>query len=573
MGTDEVQVQLGAAALAIALTALAIAVAQLLGQLFATADGYRRCQPSVMGTWAKHTKLRWRWSQMRFETLFTTPEIFLCPFDPSVNPMSEKFGTNWDVNWIGDLPGTADLSRTAERPYFARIACLDSKLVDSDFESGSGQELACWLPFLHSVRKNERQIQTSGSDEQSAAYHTHRRSACCSIQRSWDFMAPELLRPLAITNIGDIAIIVQKLGMKWQAFRPEDGEMRAEGNGHIIYSTLVRSIGPILHYAHEDIHMRRTYIRAGVMAPLSDGRDGSALTELQYVQTAEVDMMRFGLMPCHELMWCERLAMGTIDEVYATLDITDSSGSASKKVRDNRQLDPTSTFGFSDLISMAAPILIVKGTTKFRLPVPTEHCIGLTCHREGFVVFRQRLGEYVRDQNHRVSSQVLWVLQSYDALEAKVSSYWEDDNRGELEVVYDGVDEIHAAWDQTTTYFEKLMADGPSYHYLVAAHMKHAVNYWHEAHERIRSGIAREHHGLCDWLAEGMHIYWDYLPLIAGELSFYPEEIIYEAWITLIFRAFCWSRCHYFCRPQERFPDSTRLPSRYWNSKLPVYLG
>lgn len=40
-------------ALAVALIALIVIYGQLLGQYFATADYYRRCQPSVMGPWAK----------------------------------------------------------------------------------------------------------------------------------------------------------------------------------------------------------------------------------------------------------------------------------------------------------------------------------------------------------------------------------------------------------------------------------------------------------------------------------------------------------------------------------------
>lgn len=71
MSDDNVSI----AAIVVALVALIVALGQLFGQYFATADGYRRCQPSVMGRWAKFTRLRWRWSQFRFETLYTTPEI------------------------------------------------------------------------------------------------------------------------------------------------------------------------------------------------------------------------------------------------------------------------------------------------------------------------------------------------------------------------------------------------------------------------------------------------------------------------------------------------------------------
>jgi hypothetical protein len=31
----------------------------------------------VMGEYAQKTRLHWRWREFRFETLYTTPEIFL----------------------------------------------------------------------------------------------------------------------------------------------------------------------------------------------------------------------------------------------------------------------------------------------------------------------------------------------------------------------------------------------------------------------------------------------------------------------------------------------------------------
>lgn len=100
--------------------------------------------------------------------------------------------------------------------------------------------------------------------------------------------------------------------------------------------------------------------------------------------------MRFGLSPVENLLLADLdpLAMGIVTEVSATLDIFDPSGRSSKKVRDNRQSQSTATFGFSDLISMSAPMLRCRRTTMNRLPVPTEHSTGLTYAREGFVVFR-----------------------------------------------------------------------------------------------------------------------------------------------------------------------------------------
>ena len=556
---DPREVQLAAAALGIALAALAIAITQLLGQLFATADGYRRCQPSVMGAWAKHTKLRWKWSEMRFETLFQTPEIFLLRCSPVIDSRSTV--PQQEIKWVGSFPGSS---------HFFDIAVLDSELVDPSLGTGLHHEMACWLPLLKSIREHESELDFNVATD----FHNPQRSACRFVQRSWDFMAPELVRPPATTYVGDIAIIVQRLGMTWQVFRPEDGEMRAEGNGHIIYSTLDRSIGPILHYAYGQTHS----------VPFHKHDIYSAtpnLIELPFILTAQVDMMRFGLLRCDTMMNCRCIAMGTIAEVRAFLNVLDPTGTASKKVHDNRNFEPTATFGFPDLISMAAPVLRHKGSCNIRLPVPTEHCTGLTSHKEGFVVFHRRLGEYVASEGDQVSEHVLWVFRSYDIFKRKYY-YWEEGidasfSRSPSNVSF--LDEVHEVWDQTTKYFQNFNGSEKhrlSYRDLVACHTKHAVHFWHEAHEHIREGKAREHYGLCDWLAEGMHLYWDYLPKIVDEMaskSSAPASLVREAWIMLMFRAFCWSRCHYLCRPDERFPDSTRLPSRYWNSKLPVYLG
>ncbi|KZM26777.1 hypothetical protein ST47_g2084 [Ascochyta rabiei] len=82
------EISLAGAALAVALTALAIAVGQLLQQVFSTAEGYRRCQHSVLGPWARKTRLTWRRSQFRFEVKFTTPDIILQTNVPM--PVSRK---------------------------------------------------------------------------------------------------------------------------------------------------------------------------------------------------------------------------------------------------------------------------------------------------------------------------------------------------------------------------------------------------------------------------------------------------------------------------------------------------
>ncbi|KAL8871057.1 MAG: hypothetical protein Q9174_003036 [Haloplaca sp. 1 TL-2023] len=583
MGTgDGQEAQIAAAALAVALCALAIAITQLCGQMLATADGYRRCQPSVMGAWAKYTKLRWKWSQMRFETLYTTPEIFLVEYIERITRFEPAFAKGAEaaslhqLNWVGDDGGLTHIWRPHHMlqsgPY-RNVTCLDGELVNQGWcerwDLDPSLELACWLPFLRSIRKNEDELINRRYPVYGLRKDLPRRAACRMVQRSWDFMAPELVRPLAGTNIGDIAIIVQRLGMKWQTFKAEIGEMRAEGDGHIIYSTFVRSLGTILHYAHEPT---RSF---DITTQSCEGLQ----RELEMIHAKGADMMRFGLIPTHN-MKIEYMAVGTIQEVLATLDNLDPSGTASKKVRDNRQFEPTATHGVSDLIPMVTPLLKLKGSTKIRLPVPMEHPVGLMALKEGFVVFRYRLEKNFTNM-FEGSSRASWILETYDSL------------RGDHEMWEEGVDigslnrdhwhefswKVHDVCQEATDYFRDLGSDEKNnidYGDLIASHIKYAVKFWDQAHGNIQRGDGRDHHGLTDWLAEGMHMYWDFLPDIVSDMkrkTNASESSIREAWIMLIFRAFCWSRCHYLGPPHARYPDSTRLSSRYWDSKLPVYLG
>ena len=67
--------------------------------------------------------------------------------------------------------------------------------------------------------------------------------ACKLRQRSWERSSSQLSSLLLETTVSDIAILVRRLGMHWIDFRPEEGIMSAEGNGQIVYSALVRSIG------------------------------------------------------------------------------------------------------------------------------------------------------------------------------------------------------------------------------------------------------------------------------------------------------------------------------------------
>ncbi|KAL8904673.1 MAG: hypothetical protein Q9207_003123 [Kuettlingeria erythrocarpa] len=562
--TDSSGASLAAAALAVALAALSIATLQLLGQFFATADGYRRCQPSVMGAWAQYTKLRWKWSEMCFETLFTTPEIFLQKYQPTKGMTSTPIQ---DLCWITEYAGATERSHNGRETTYHRVKSLHSNLIGPEPGTGVHHETVCWLSFLAAVRDNENE-----SMMDPFATLTH-RAACRLVRRSWDFMPPDVTRPLAMTSIGDIAIMIERLGMTWQAFRPEEGEMRAEGNGHMVYSTLFRSIGPILQY-----------VNGNVPAAAQNKLGESIITpQSRTPPTAKVDMMRFGMLPCHRLMGQDSIIMGILEDIQASLIDIDVTLFSMKRVFEDRERFGGMTFGYPDIIPLAAPMLRAIGSCKFRLPMPHDTCEGLLTRREGFIIFRQRLDEHIANMEYVESEHARWVRESFDELDGR-GEIWKHglklDFVASSEII-SFLDKVSRYWDDTTVYFDELETMNSidfRYAELVLCHIRHAVKYRREAHQRIEDNKQRDHdeRGHVDWLVEGMHLYWDYLPSIASELSESlktTETLVSNAWIMLMFRAFLWSRCHFLCPPDQARPKYTVLPFRYWNSKLPVYLG
>ena len=556
------------AAITIALCALLISSGQLLGQYFATAEGYRRCQPSVMGLWAKGTRLRWRWRQFRFETLFTVPEILVMTFHIDQN--QQRIAAISTNDKIEHISGSSQ-------------SCKTTMIVSADREERS-TELVCWLAFLRSLHRNEWELQRYGCYSWDSPHDNPgiQRQLMGPVVRfremSWDFMPPDIVRPLAVTTVSDIAIMVRRLGMSWEVFNPEEGTMRAEGNGHGISSTFVRSIGVILQY-----------IRIAGIATYSPGLLSSFVRELSkpelYVPTREADMLGFGILPGYDRLGIPSFKIGTSNEVFASMDILDSTRKASGKLRDMRKLlvgkwDAHATYGFSDIISLATPMIRRRHSTIIRVPVPAEYCSSLLSHKEGFVVFHHRLKEYLKASKETLFMQAHWVLEQYEHLKLSYSE-WETEARTHEQVNdcnLKFLGEVHGLWDATTEYFVQLHETHQLRYYdLMAAHISSAVNYWGDAWGQLKQGKARDHFGLKALEAEGTHMYFDYMPRIVADMKERgfdgPEELVHEAWFTLMFRAFCWWRCHSLYPGEDPSFKGMTIRSRYWDSKLPVYIG
>jgi hypothetical protein len=472
--TSSQDTSIAAVALVVALVALLTTIGQLLQQYFATADGYRRCQPSVMGHWAKRTRLRWRWNQFRFETLFTTPEIVLYDL---ANVHRHKL----DAVLITGSPESRDVTLTPQL-------------------MGRNKQLVSWINLLDELHEthatslarlgyggmfwNKEEVDTQTREMRPNPNLT--LPGLTFQQRSWDFMPPDVVRPPASTSLHDIAVLARRLGMTWKQFSLADGTLRAEGNGFVITSTNVRSVGLVLHF---------TFIgnRSGLMTRTEDW---TRISNGSMIPISAADCMGFGLLPgCTEL-WIPTFDIGTEEEVFDTLNRIDNTGNSASTLRRILESNPKATLGFSDLIPMAAPMIRRKYSTVIRVPMPTDFAAGLTYRQEGFVVFYHRLQAYIKTHGgiEGVSLQIKWILEAYQSLKAKYPE-WEDDilagqrtnDRGKAFLA-----DLHAFWDATTGYFVELQRTYGTYpkkfryYDLMCSHIRHAIRFYEDATTRIK---------------------------------------------------------------------------------------
>jgi hypothetical protein len=191
--------------------AFIISVSQALQQYLATAEGYRRCQEKVLGPWAdEFTDRKFRWKELRFETLFTTPRIILTPL--------------FDQPQLPSFPNSHSL--VSGKEAFGRELVPGEVDVNSD----SNANWVCWLRLLEELKALHMGLLSSlprdrkslGVEEEQANPHElqHLEDGSNSNfnfpsfipeKQSWDFVPADVLKPLASKFLPLITIIFNTL--------------------------------------------------------------------------------------------------------------------------------------------------------------------------------------------------------------------------------------------------------------------------------------------------------------------------------------------------------------------------
>ena len=575
------------AAIVIAIIAFFVTVGQLLQAIFGTAVGYRNCQASVIGEWATHTKRKWRWSEFRFETRFKTPNILLTD--------KEEF-----------LPGPKRIEYLFGNLVSRRKTCV-SRIQGSDVNS----DLVGWLRLLDQLHKYTSSCLPDINTEiyRSADFSKTTLPAITVRERSWDFMPPEITRPFATSNVGDIIALAHRLGMFWTDLRPADGIMRAEGNGFSIISTTIRGFGLFLQFTHDEA-VERPESNPKKKPPENKNPEKKHPErknpeKKNYVPTAAADKLGFQIIPGDH-------CLGRVQKDGTRIGLPDfafDESNRSKKVRDALQelglesvqdqycdyMERHSNFiGFSDLLPLVAPFMNFwpSGNPKIIAPHASVDDSPFRC-REGFFVFWNRSRPFLPESASTPpppetrSEQIIWVHKKFNEMEGKYGPTWME---GPLlmETQYpefdEFVDDLQKIWDKTTEYLDMLEREPREpqkrfdYLDLVGSQMLQSVSYpdlWGgpEPTDRLDNEGLPAH-----WdkrLCFAMQTYIDQVNQVVREMArrgFHDSEIVKDAWWTMALRAMCWHRAVSFVsgpRPGEVFA----APSQFYGSKIPVFIA
>jgi len=231
------------AALIISLAAFFTTSLQVLQQYLASAEGYRRCAPSVMGLWSNGTKRKFRRHELRYEVVFETPILFLAKPENDRGPMGKS-----EKKTIYKIEGN-------ERSYDDTNTMKPGKETTSNI-STADDERASWVTLLSVLQNKELESRKWDASCRITPRGTNYKPPHYSIvtmmqkkTRSYDFMPANVQKPFATTTISHLVELVGLMGMYWKAFEEGKGNVRAEGNGCMLTSTHIHGLGLMTTFA------------------------------------------------------------------------------------------------------------------------------------------------------------------------------------------------------------------------------------------------------------------------------------------------------------------------------------
>jgi hypothetical protein len=354
--------------------------------------------------------------------------------------------------------------------------------------------------------------------------------------------------------------MARRLGMRWKDFRPYDGSLKAEGHFQVMTSTNVRSLGILLQYSYTWKEEWRPSYRFGMI------RGFTKQKAERYVPTTGADLLGFGIISGSAAIHIPRFTIGTSDEIVASFGILDESGRSALRLRDLLRDNPGYNPRMGDLVAMTMGMVRLRGRSHVQVPAPSENMLGFSTSSRGRRAFRLCLEEYVSNGNYEMGPQTEVVLSACQHL-SETWKEWESERLDyaedvPLRLMPDYLDAIHDEYDKLKKWI--IHQKGPIYRTVLGAHLRHAI-FRENGQMSTFAGPSPYPNYEAD-----VEAYFAVWPTILADLSDgkedYHAKILFDTWVVMLFRACCWSACHFFV-PGER------VPSEYYGSQLPVYIG
>jgi hypothetical protein len=356
--------------------------------------------------------------------------------------------------------------------------------------------------------------------------------------------------------------MARRLGMRWKDFRPYDGSLKAEGHFQVMTSTNVRSLGILLQYSYTWKEEWRPSYRFGMI------RGFTKQKEERYVPTTGADLLGFGIISGSAGIHIPRFTIGTSDEIVASLSILDESGESAMRLRALLHDNPGYHPRMGDLVAMTMEMVRLRGRSHVQVPAPSENMFGFSTSSRGRRAFRLSLERYISNGDYKMGPQTEVVLSACQHLSVTWKE-WESERldytgAGDIppRLMPEYLDAIHDEYDKLKQWI--IHQKGPIYRTVLGAHIRHAI--FRENGETTMLAAQSPHP---DYEAD-VEAYFAVWPTILADLldgkEDYHAKILFDTWVVMLFRACCWNACHFFV-PGER------VPSEYYGSQLPVYIG
>ncbi|KAF2732232.1 hypothetical protein EJ04DRAFT_340655 [Polyplosphaeria fusca] len=614
-------------ALVIAVLALFIAIGQFTQQIFGTAEGYRRCQDSVIGPWARLTRLSWRWQGIRFETKFTTPVILFLPeatmyhqgltqktgdyFLRLIKPEDDKSALSWS------LAETIRYWIWIRREQKGPPAHMVKKILSATTAQQSSENLVAenmhkadavtWMPLLRALIDCERRYEAVTSygadpplDSQFTPLYSKLRPnlgvtlpALRLVERSWDLIPPEVVRPYAQTTLGNLITVVSRLGMGWQSFNPNEGSFNAQGRGHSISAINIRGLGTLCEYRFD-------------FTQKSEGRYGwdTEVFDMYIGGRKETDMFCCGIVPSvfPDIKDISLVAqhLSDLSPIYRFLDLfpfqdqlredilSTASIQTSENPRAPRLFNDKLGLVVCEVIGVVAPFMPLLGSIGANIPWPlaNRRLFATTIFWESRAAYLYRLKEIVA---HDPTDRLTRVLKGMNKVEeefgdtfycrwhqmellekseprrkAHLIEFCRAEHYWTTLMLFGGKDGASQADDEGSATAKTIL----DWHLTTTVGaLDDNLKYKSDDYPWVGPGKPQGHKTL-DWVLElAKRLLDGHENAVRERRAPFSNEADRELWWVMVYRSFLW----YVSVRGDR--SQNPLPSIYYDSKMPVYIG